>query len=314
MKEIAPRVSVIIATYNRRRVLRYAIQSVLWQSMRDFELLVIGDGCTDDSGDVVASFGDSRIHWQNLSQNSGHQSTPNNLGLKIARGKYIAYLGHDDLWHPKHLTKLTDALEFGGADIAFSVCENIGPPDRGQRVLTGISPSGAYERGLIVPPSSLMHRRTLTQELGGWKDYRKLSIQPDTELSMRAFDKGKKFAAVNELTVFKFPASWRKDSYRIEDASQQADYVRRIVEEPDFLERELLAVARYYAISNPEWVLRTVKFPGAAPPGARVEEARRFRGLEPREQEQNKLRSKMWKAGRSVGNALRQITRLTRSS
>ena len=51
-----PLVTVITATYNWSSVLRYAIQSVLWQTFADLEMLVIGDGCTDDSGEVVSSF------------------------------------------------------------------------------------------------------------------------------------------------------------------------------------------------------------------------------------------------------------------
>ena len=97
---MAPSVSVITATYNWSSVLRYAIQSVLWQSLQDFEMLIIGDGCTDDSAEVVASFHDERLLWHNLPHNSGSQSVPNNLGLEMARAPFVAYLGHDDLWSP----------------------------------------------------------------------------------------------------------------------------------------------------------------------------------------------------------------------
>jgi glycosyltransferase involved in cell wall biosynthesis len=96
----SPLISVITATYNWSSVLRYAIQSVLWQTLQGFEMLIIGDGCTDDSAEVVASFQDPRLRWHNLPENSGHQSMPNNTRLAMARGKYVAYLGHDDLWYP----------------------------------------------------------------------------------------------------------------------------------------------------------------------------------------------------------------------
>src|SRR5947207_7975428 len=81
-----PRVTVIMATYNWSSVLPYSIGSALRQSFTDFELLVVGDGCTDDSEQVVTAIGDPRVRWINLSSNSGHQSAPNNEGLRQARG------------------------------------------------------------------------------------------------------------------------------------------------------------------------------------------------------------------------------------
>src|SRR3954453_5561675 len=101
-----PRVTIITATYNYSSVLRYAIKSALEQTFQDFEHWIIGDGCTDDSDEVVRSFNDPRLHWHNLPENVGSQFAPNNKGLELARGEYIAYLGHDDIWHPSHLAKL----------------------------------------------------------------------------------------------------------------------------------------------------------------------------------------------------------------
>src|SRR4051812_6823095 len=85
----SPRVTVIIATYNWSTVLPYAIHSVLAQTMSDFELLVVGDGCTDDSEQVVAAIKDPRVRWINLPANTGHQAGPNNRGLPATR----AYCG-----------------------------------------------------------------------------------------------------------------------------------------------------------------------------------------------------------------------------
>ena len=59
----------MIAAYNRSNVLRFAIETVLAQTLEDWELWVIGDACTDDTEDVVASFGDERLHFVNLEQN-----------------------------------------------------------------------------------------------------------------------------------------------------------------------------------------------------------------------------------------------------
>jgi glycosyltransferase involved in cell wall biosynthesis len=100
-----PRVTVIVPTYNWSTVLPYPIGSVLRQSFTDFEVLVVGDGCTDDSEQVVTAVTDPRVRWINLPVNDGHQSAANNEGLRQSRGSIIAYLGHDDLRLPHHLER-----------------------------------------------------------------------------------------------------------------------------------------------------------------------------------------------------------------
>ena len=116
-----PRVTVIIATYNWSTVLPYAIQSVLAQTMPEFELLVVGDGCTDDCEQVVTAIKDPRVRWINLPANTGHQARPNNRELQEAKGELIAYLGHDDLWLPHHLQCMVNALDTGSAGIAHTM-------------------------------------------------------------------------------------------------------------------------------------------------------------------------------------------------
>ena len=65
----APRVTIVMATYNWSTVLPYSIGSALLQEFADFELLVVGDGCTDDSAEVVASISDPRVRWIGLPVN-----------------------------------------------------------------------------------------------------------------------------------------------------------------------------------------------------------------------------------------------------
>ena len=93
-------------------------------------MLVVGDGCSDDSEQVVAAIGDPRVRWINLPSNNGHQSAPNNEGLRQARGEIVAYLGHDDLWLPRHLELLAGALDAQRADLAFSVAATVDAEDR----------------------------------------------------------------------------------------------------------------------------------------------------------------------------------------
>ena len=70
----SPAVSVIIATYNRSQPLRHAIQSVCHSSLRDWEIIVVGDACTDDTAECVSSFNDPRIRLVNLPNRCGDQS------------------------------------------------------------------------------------------------------------------------------------------------------------------------------------------------------------------------------------------------
>jgi glycosyltransferase involved in cell wall biosynthesis len=67
----APAVSVIVATYQRSQVLKLALSSLLDQDFTDYEVWVVGDGCTDDSAEVTASFGDARVNWVNLRKTWG---------------------------------------------------------------------------------------------------------------------------------------------------------------------------------------------------------------------------------------------------
>lgn len=275
----APLVSVITATYNWSSVLHYALLSAQAQTFANFELLVIGDGCTDDSAEVVAAFRDPRFRWENLPVNHGHQSVANNRGLAQARGKWIAYLGHDDLWMPNHLELLVEKLDESNADVAFSLGILVGAPDCGGRLLAPVFPGGEFQRGAHVPPSVLIHRRSLLGDGAEWPDYRSTAGSPEAALLSRFYDQGAKFAALREVTVFKFPSSWRLDSYVERSCEEQAAFFTRMQHEPDFLHRELIELAVADQLLTPH--TRTVA-PAAEPeprPGALVEDCRRNRGL-----------------------------------
>lgn len=230
-----PRVSVIIATYNWSSVLPYSIGSVLRQTMIDFEVLVVGDGCTDDSEQVVASIGDPRVRWINLPSNTKHQSGPNNEGLRQARGELIAYLGHDDLWLPHHLAAHLTAIDSSGADMTHSLLAWV-EPDGGD--VWAVPPRP--DLGAWGPPSCTVHRRDVTEALGGWRDYREAETFPEIDLWRRARDAGYRFSFVRRLTAIKFPASSRRGVYASRPSHEQAAWSARIASEPD-LEATLLA-------------------------------------------------------------------------
>jgi hypothetical protein len=275
-----PEVTVIIATYNRSGVLRYAISSVLAQTYRDFELLVVGDACTDDSESVVREFADPRVFWHNLPQNCGNQFGSNNHGLARARGRYVAYLGHDDLWHRDHLATLVAAIETHDADFVFSLSLDIGPPANPTRELLGLCPDGVYDWSIWAPPSSWLHRHDVVTRIGGWHDYQSIVLPTDVEFLARVFEQRMRIVPVAELTTFKLTSVTRTKAYLDNGGDEQAAWWDRLQHDADLRYREMLAATTTLARRYPDAAFRTV-FPSRSAPGSLVDAYRTRRGLQP---------------------------------
>src|SRR5687767_6439904 len=133
-----PRISVITATYNRPEVLRFAIESVRRQTLSNWEHIIVGDACSDETEALVRSIDDPRVRFVNRSRNFGEQSGPNNDGLRLATGELVAYLNHDDLWFPDHLASLAAERDAVDADLVFA------PP-------VGVDARGVPRCGLTHP-------------------------------------------------------------------------------------------------------------------------------------------------------------------
>jgi len=111
-----PLISVIIPTFNRRDFLVAAVDSVVSQTFGDFELIVVDDGSTDGTGDVMARYADRVIYV--VQENRG-VSAARNHGIDLARGEYISFLDSDDLWMP---TKLEKQVKFFQGHPSAQVC------------------------------------------------------------------------------------------------------------------------------------------------------------------------------------------------
>lgn len=288
MPPLRPRVTVVMATYNWSNVLPFSIGSALGQTFTDFELIVVGDGCTDDSEAVVGAIGDERVRWINLPANVGHQSAPNNKGIEEARGELIAYLGHDDLWLPHHLEAMVGAIE-AGADMAYGITSRIAPAgDPDDFPACRVSWPGAW-----VPPSSVVHRRSLIDRVGGWRDYRTLTDNPESDLWRRFRAAGARIEFVPRLGTIKFPASERRDVYRERPNHEQAAWSARIRDERHFEAAELGRLLADVVARNRDKPYRELlaevfrrtaaglarRLAGSKRGGA-IEDHRRFKGLD----------------------------------
>lgn len=108
--QATPRVTVLMAVFNGSRHLRQAIDSVLAQTHRDFELLIVDDASTDDTREIVRSYADPRLRLVCLPVNQGLPSALNQ-GVPLARGAYVARLDHDDVALPGRLARQVALLD-----------------------------------------------------------------------------------------------------------------------------------------------------------------------------------------------------------
>ena len=113
-----PPVSVLTPTHNRAQLLRRAMASVLGQTWREFEWIVVDDGSTDDTAQVLAACTDPRVKCIRLDPNKG-VAAARNAGIQLARGKFVAFLDDDDEYLPGYLGSVLDA--FGGDRIGPDV-------------------------------------------------------------------------------------------------------------------------------------------------------------------------------------------------
>lgn len=118
-----PTVSVILPVYNGENYLRHAVESVLGQTFQDFELLVIDDGSKDSTPEVARGYGE-RLRYVRQ-ENTGVAGAFNH-GIRLARGRYLSWLSHDDRFHPSKLERQVEALgPFEGPAACYTDIEMI---------------------------------------------------------------------------------------------------------------------------------------------------------------------------------------------
>jgi glycosyltransferase involved in cell wall biosynthesis len=162
-------VSVIIPTYNRAQVVSQPIQSVLAQTFRDFEVIVVDDGSNDNTESVVKAFCDPRVRYIRHEKNRGG-SAARNTGIKAARGAYIAFLDSDDEWLPEKLQSQLDILQelppsWGGVCTGFWLIEGTSVVERIPKLPPNLS-NWLLAHCPLSAGSTLMVRKEILDEIG----------------------------------------------------------------------------------------------------------------------------------------------------
>lgn len=120
-------ITIITPCYNAASFISQAIESVLDQSFENWEMIIVDDCSSDDSLSIIQKYAeeDSRIRYLQTNKPSGSPTLPRNMGIKEAKGRYIAFLDSDDMWLPNKLDDQLRVFEKSGVAIVFSNYEKV---------------------------------------------------------------------------------------------------------------------------------------------------------------------------------------------
>ena len=207
------KISVVIPVYNWEKYIEKAIQSVVSQTLPPYEIIVVNDGSTDDSGVIIAELA-KKYPIKFFTKENGGQSSARNYGVSVAKGDLIAFLDQDDIWYPNHLKELLKPFtenSYPEIGWAYSTVDEIGENGELYRLdclsLT-YSPhpkkslTQCLAADMFVIPSATVVSKKAFNDVGGFDE--RLSGYEDDDLFVRIFSKG-----YGNVFINKSLAQWR---------------------------------------------------------------------------------------------------------
>jgi glycosyltransferase involved in cell wall biosynthesis len=249
----APAVSVILPTYNRAATLRRAAQSVLNQTYRDLELIVVDDGSKDGSAEVIAALADHRVRFVQHPENQGG-SAARNTGLRLARGRYVAFQDSDDVWVDEKLARQVAHME-ENPDLGLVYCGMTSVADRqgcahGSKVVryTPGPEIGAVAGNILgelaarsfISTQTILVRRDVLSAAGGFDA--ELPALQDWDLTLRLAGICK-VGCVPDSLVF---AYFSGDSVSLNQAKRSRALARILAKYPEIFEARPRVCGRYH--------------------------------------------------------------------
>lgn len=245
----APKVSVIVPMYNAERFINFCVASILEQTFKNFELILIDDCSTDKTLDVVKNFSDERIKIFRTKKNSGYPGAVRNVGLDAATGKYIFFMDHDDVILPNAFEVFVDVAEKNNVDAVttttwyrssdFTCAEDMevqqislkSPAPVSENVKTRIWEEIVL-MGIHVAPWAWLYRRKFLVDK---------KIKFHAEVAEDVFFTVDVLLATNKIAKIEFPFYiWRKsESSASADVSRAYKNMLSILNLSDWLEKKL---------------------------------------------------------------------------
>lgn len=206
-------VSIVVPTYNRADILIETLNSILKQSYKKIEIIVVSDGSTDDTSKRLKQFdNDERVRFIQLAQNSGLPAKVRNEAISVARGEYIAFCDDDDLWHEQKLERQIHRMISKKADISSTAVDffdenGAAVPDKGYRLRmimarmcsSGLKPTLYFTNFLVN--SSVVLSKEVVERIGLLNESRDLRATEDYEYWLRIIGQGCKYTFLNEALI-----------------------------------------------------------------------------------------------------------------
>jgi glycosyltransferase involved in cell wall biosynthesis len=265
-------ISVVIPCYKARNFLAQALNSVATQTLQPSEVLLIDDFSPEPIDDIGAEF-QVRPRMPQIRivrhEKNGGLGAARNTGIREAKGEWIAFLDHDDLWAPEHLASLVGAQNREEVDLAFStvkqfrekIDDSLGQWGPGLHGLEKNLPLALFEQSFITPSASLIRRESLL-DVGCFDTDPRVHMCEDLDLWLRLLQRGARFSHVADPTCY-----YRKHdgaaTSRIGYMAYQSAWVREKhfanVDGPWFRKRSIVAFrwwqawVDFLAAGKPRW-------------------------------------------------------------
>jgi len=211
-----PKVSVVIPVFNGERFIQDAIESILAQTFRDFEIIVVDDGSTDNTRQIVEAFGSKVTYKYQPNAQTGTACPAYNAGISLASGEYLAFLDHDDRWCPHKLATQVAILD-RHPDVGLTYGELDDIDEHGNLIKKkawaqrrGIKKDLVGDfRGILkrrfptAAPSAMMARRDVLERIGGFDSNAPPCGPADVELCVLAGEISKLYFVARSLGQYR---------------------------------------------------------------------------------------------------------------
>jgi len=252
------KVSIMVLTYNRSNLLKETIDSILNQTFKDFEIIIVDNYSIDDTEEVVKSYDDNRIKYFK-NKNYGLLAVNRNFAIKQSSGEYIALCDDDDLWLPQKLEKQIEEFE-KDEKIGIVFTNGYSFDDHGNEIKEGKSSSRYYSfedliMGNIITCCSVMFKKSVINDVGIFDESKEIFTGEDFEFWLRIVKKYKMKYIGIPLVKYRVHDKSLQSIYGIEGKSLNVDseiykklFYKKIID--DKLYKKILLKLNYRYLTN----------------------------------------------------------------